>query len=161
CLECGHVGCCNSSVGRHADLHFQEVRHPVMRSFEPGEAWRWCYIDERLGWPASGSALALSPLLPPSPPAPPQLLHPPRIEPSIVVSGIDESAVATQAHEKYGALLPEDVALLLARAKAEDVADQIDGAVVVGCDSVLELDGEVHGKPADAAEATARWKRMR
>ena len=52
---------------------------------------------------------------------------------------------------------------MLARAKAEDVAasDEADDAVVVGCDSVLELDGEVHGKPVDAAEAVARWRRMR
>ena len=49
CLDCGHVGCCDSSVGRHADLHFRETGHPVMRSIEPGEAWRWCYIDELLG----------------------------------------------------------------------------------------------------------------
>jgi CPA1 family monovalent cation:H+ antiporter len=49
CLDCGHVGCCNSSVGKHADGHFREVRHPVMRSFEPGEAWRWCFVDELLG----------------------------------------------------------------------------------------------------------------
>jgi septum formation protein len=61
----------------------------------------------------------------------------------------------------------EDVALVLAKAKAEDVAARLDdfdelpdGALVLGCDSVLELDGEVHGKPADAAEAVARWKRM-
>ena len=49
CLECGHVGCCDSSVGRHADKHFHSSHHPVMRSFEPGEDWRWCYVDERLG----------------------------------------------------------------------------------------------------------------
>ncbi len=49
CLACGHVGCCDSSVERHADLHFHETGHPVMRSIEPGEAWRWCYIDEHLG----------------------------------------------------------------------------------------------------------------
>jgi CPA1 family monovalent cation:H+ antiporter len=50
CLTCGHVGCCDSSPERHADRHFQEAgHHPVMRSFETGEAWRWCYIDERLG----------------------------------------------------------------------------------------------------------------
>jgi hypothetical protein len=46
CLTCGHVGCCDSSVGRHAEEHFHETEHPVMRSFEPGEAWRWCYVDE-------------------------------------------------------------------------------------------------------------------
>ena len=49
CLGCGHVGCCDSSVGRHATAHFHETGHPVMRSFEPGEAWRWCYVDEELG----------------------------------------------------------------------------------------------------------------
>jgi CPA1 family monovalent cation:H+ antiporter len=49
CLACGHVGCCESSVGNHAAKHFAEEDHPVMRSIEPGEAWRWCYIDERLG----------------------------------------------------------------------------------------------------------------
>jgi CPA1 family monovalent cation:H+ antiporter len=49
CLSCGHVGCCDSSVGRHATGHFHETEHPVMRSFEPGEAWRWCYVDEELG----------------------------------------------------------------------------------------------------------------
>jgi monovalent cation/hydrogen antiporter len=49
CLRCGHVGCCDSSIGKHASLHFDECRHPVMRSFEPGEAWRWCYVDQHLG----------------------------------------------------------------------------------------------------------------
>jgi CPA1 family monovalent cation:H+ antiporter len=49
CLTCGHVGCCDSSIGKHADRHFAETGHPVMRSFEPGEAWRWCYVDELLG----------------------------------------------------------------------------------------------------------------
>src|SRR5690349_3845372 len=46
CLTCGHVGCCDSSPNRHATRHFHEVQHPIMRSFEPGESWRWCYIDE-------------------------------------------------------------------------------------------------------------------
>jgi monovalent cation/hydrogen antiporter len=49
CLSCGNVGCCNSSVGRHAERHFTQTTHPVVRSFEPGESWRWCYIDERIG----------------------------------------------------------------------------------------------------------------
>ena len=49
CLTCGNVGCCDSSVGSHADRHFQNTGHPVMRSFEPGEGWRWCYVDARLG----------------------------------------------------------------------------------------------------------------
>ena len=49
CTTCGQVGCCDSSEGKHADAHFHETGHPVMRSIEPGEAWRWCYVDEVLG----------------------------------------------------------------------------------------------------------------
>ncbi|RZQ61714.1 Na+/H+ antiporter [Amycolatopsis suaedae] len=49
CLECGHVGCCDSSPGRHATAHFHDSRHPVMRSHEPGESWRWCFVDRALG----------------------------------------------------------------------------------------------------------------
>ncbi|MDT4923902.1 MAG: monovalent cation/hydrogen antiporter [Pseudonocardiales bacterium] len=49
CLSCGHVGCCDSSTERHATGHYGETRHPVMRSIEPGEAWRWCYVDDLLG----------------------------------------------------------------------------------------------------------------
>jgi monovalent cation/hydrogen antiporter len=49
CLSCGNIGCCDSSVGKHADRHYDHTRHPVMRSFEPGEAWRWCYVDDLLG----------------------------------------------------------------------------------------------------------------
>ncbi|WP_405494787.1 Na+/H+ antiporter [Nocardia sp. NBC_00511] len=49
CLECGHVACCDSSPGNHATKHFNDTGHPVMRSVEPGESWRWCYIDELLG----------------------------------------------------------------------------------------------------------------
>ncbi|QFU85824.1 Na+/H+ antiporter [Amycolatopsis sp. YIM 10] len=49
CLECGHVGCCDSSVGKHASAHFHDTRHPVMRSYEPGETWRWCFVDANLG----------------------------------------------------------------------------------------------------------------
>ena len=89
------------------------------------------------------------------------------LAPYVLVSGVDEDA----ALKRYGELAPDEVALVLARAKAEAVADVLDGAsppadapdsaLVLGCDSVLELDGEVHGKPADAAEATARWQRMR
>src|SRR5262249_9866521 len=46
CLTCGHVGCCDSSPNRHATKHFQKTEHPIIRSFEPGESWRWCYVDE-------------------------------------------------------------------------------------------------------------------
>lgn len=49
CLECGHVGCCDSSPGRHASAHFESTGHPVMRSFEPGEEWRWCFVDSLVG----------------------------------------------------------------------------------------------------------------
>jgi Na+/H+ antiporter len=49
CLDCGNVGCCSSSPGNHAERHFRDTDHPVMRSFEPGEAWRWCYVDDLLG----------------------------------------------------------------------------------------------------------------
>ena len=44
-----NVGCCDSSVGRHASRHHTLTQHPVMRSFEPGESWRWCFVDERIG----------------------------------------------------------------------------------------------------------------
>ncbi|WP_344255557.1 Maf family protein [Terrabacter carboxydivorans] len=84
------------------------------------------------------------------------------VEPVVLVSEVDEDLTVAEATERYGLLEPADIALLLARAKAEDVAGRVDDEVVVlGCDSVLELDGEVHGKPADAAEAVLRWRRMR
>ena len=46
CLTCGHVGCCDSSPGKHATGHYQSTQHPVMQSFEPGQSWKWCYVDE-------------------------------------------------------------------------------------------------------------------
>ncbi|MGH3462684.1 MAG: UBP-type zinc finger domain-containing protein [Kribbellaceae bacterium] len=46
CLSCGHVGCCDSSPMRHARAHAATQGHPIVRSFEPGENWRWCYVDE-------------------------------------------------------------------------------------------------------------------
>ena len=46
CLSCGHVGCCDSSPRRHATAHHHATEHPVVRSAEPGESWRWCYVDE-------------------------------------------------------------------------------------------------------------------
>ena len=49
CLDCGHVGCCDSSPRRHAAAHYRETSHPVMASAEPGEAWRWCFVDEVTG----------------------------------------------------------------------------------------------------------------
>ncbi|MBP2705715.1 UBP-type zinc finger domain-containing protein [Microbispora sp. RL4-1S] len=49
CLDCGHIGCCDSSPSKHATAHFHETGHPVVQSYEPGEEWRWCYVDQRLG----------------------------------------------------------------------------------------------------------------
>jgi uncharacterized UBP type Zn finger protein len=45
CLSCGHVGCCDNSKNKHATKHFHKTAHPVVRSFEPGENWIWCYAD--------------------------------------------------------------------------------------------------------------------
>jgi Zn-finger in ubiquitin-hydrolases and other protein len=46
CLECGHVACCDNSPRRHATAHWHATQHPIMRSFQPGEQWGWCYVDE-------------------------------------------------------------------------------------------------------------------
>jgi uncharacterized UBP type Zn finger protein len=46
CLSCGHVGCCDSSKNKHATKHFHRTKHAIMQSAEPGEDWRWCYVDE-------------------------------------------------------------------------------------------------------------------
>jgi len=78
------------------------------------------------------------------------------VEPVVIVSGVDEDQV--------DGLPPAEHALQLAELKSAAVAARDDvptGALVLGCDSVLELDGEVLGKPDDAADATARWQRMR
>ena len=98
------------------------------------------------------------------------------VDPLVRVSSVDEDAAVTAAEAAAGqALEAADVALLLARAKAEDVVAALDvddavgevdsrpapGVLVLGCDSVLEIDGAVHGKPADAAEAGVRWRLMR
>ncbi|MCW2638419.1 MAG: zinc finger, UBP-type [Dactylosporangium sp.] len=49
CLSCGYVGCCDSSPRRHAMRHFGQTQHPVIRSFETGELWRWCFVDDAIG----------------------------------------------------------------------------------------------------------------
>ena len=58
CMTCGHVGCCDSSPHKHATAHFHKIGHPIIRTFEPGENWGWCYIDEveldPTGWPVLG-----------------------------------------------------------------------------------------------------------
>ncbi|WP_049575032.1 Maf family protein [Streptomyces sp. SBT349] len=83
------------------------------------------------------------------------LLREAGLAPEVIVSGVDEDGVR--------AADPAELARLLAEAKAEAVAGRPEaaGALVVGCDSVLELDGRAFGKPADAEEAIARWKAMR
>jgi uncharacterized UBP type Zn finger protein len=48
CLTCGHVGCCDQSKNKHATRHFRATGHPLISSLEPGEDWRWCYVDEVL-----------------------------------------------------------------------------------------------------------------
>ncbi|WP_439592480.1 UBP-type zinc finger domain-containing protein [Microbacterium sp.] len=47
CAKCGHVGCCDDSLNKHATAHWHESGHPVMQSFEPGEDWFWDYRTER------------------------------------------------------------------------------------------------------------------
>lgn len=60
CMTCGHVGCCDSSKNEHATAHFRATGHPIMKSFEPGGNWGWCYIDEErleaVSWPIRGPA---------------------------------------------------------------------------------------------------------
>ena len=48
CQVCGQIGCCDSSPNRHATAHYEETRHPIVRSLEPREHWSWCYEDELL-----------------------------------------------------------------------------------------------------------------
>jgi len=83
------------------------------------------------------------------------LLRQAGMDPEVIVSGVDEDAITAPT--------PADLALALAEAKASVVAalPEAQGALVIGCDSVLELDGQALGKPADAEEATSRWKSMR
>lgn len=97
------------------------------------------------------------------------------IDALVSVSGVDEAAVLARAQEVAGPLEPEDVVLVLAKAKAESVAGALAARdpevvpaqappgdlLVLGCDSMLELDGSVVGKPADAEEARQRWRAMR
>jgi uncharacterized UBP type Zn finger protein len=46
CLTCGHVGCCDESLNRHASTHARTMDHPLIRSFEPDESWIWCFVDQ-------------------------------------------------------------------------------------------------------------------
>ncbi|QTE28783.1 Maf family protein [Pengzhenrongella sicca] len=88
------------------------------------------------------------------------------IDALVVSSEVDEEAVLAAARARFGTLEPADAVLVLAQAKAQWVVeDQVesdgDDLLYLGCDSMLELDGEIFGKPADAAQATARWRTMR
>ena len=56
CLECGRILCCNSSPMRHAQAHAETHEHPLVQSFEPGEDWVWCYVDEALLRPQAATA---------------------------------------------------------------------------------------------------------
>jgi septum formation protein len=75
------------------------------------------------------------------------------LDPEVVVSGVDESSVTIAD--------PAELSMALARAKAQAVAPSVGEALVIGCDSVLELDGVVHGKPGTPELATERWRAMR
>ena len=46
CTSCGHIGCCDNSQGKHATAHFHGESHPLIQSYEPGEDWYWCYVDD-------------------------------------------------------------------------------------------------------------------
>jgi septum formation protein len=91
------------------------------------------------------------------------------VAPEVVVSGVDEDKVLADAAERFGELDPTDAVLVLAQAKAEDVASRLEETrddadtdlIVVGCDSMLEIDGTIVGKPADADAARERWRTMR
>ena len=48
CLICGHVGCCDDSKNKHATKHFHATQHPIIRSLEPGEDWKWCFVDQTI-----------------------------------------------------------------------------------------------------------------
>jgi uncharacterized UBP type Zn finger protein len=55
CATCGHIGCCDSSPNKHATAHFRSSHHPLVQSFEPGEDWFWCYVDD-LAFEIEGSS---------------------------------------------------------------------------------------------------------
>jgi uncharacterized UBP type Zn finger protein len=46
CLTCGHVGCCDDSKNKHASRHYRTSSHPIIQSFEPGEEWGFCFVDQ-------------------------------------------------------------------------------------------------------------------
>lgn len=46
CMECGHIGCCDSSKNKHASQHFHATNHPIIQIYDADEDWLWCYIDK-------------------------------------------------------------------------------------------------------------------
>ena len=52
CVQCGHIGCCDQSPSQHGSKHAEAEHHPIIRSFEPGEDWGWCYADQLMLEPA-------------------------------------------------------------------------------------------------------------
>jgi len=46
CRTCGHVGCCDQSMGKHGTQHFKETAHPIIEGYDPPEGWGWCFVDE-------------------------------------------------------------------------------------------------------------------
>ncbi|WP_062069526.1 Maf family protein [Demequina sediminicola] len=84
------------------------------------------------------------------------------VEPDVIVSGVDEDAILDKLRTEHPDAEPGDAVLALARAKAEHVAAEYEtNAIVLGCDSMLEIDGAIYGKPGDAETAVARWRTMR
>ena len=91
------------------------------------------------------------------------------VTPHVVVSGVDEDKVLADATDRFGELDPADAVLVLAQAKAEEVAARLEAddaeplsdVIVIGCDSMLEIDGAVVGKPADADTAREHWRSIR
>jgi uncharacterized UBP type Zn finger protein len=57
CMQCGHVGCCDSSKNKHATKHFGQTKHPLIRSIELEESWVWCYVDEMAPGEVRGRAV--------------------------------------------------------------------------------------------------------
>jgi uncharacterized UBP type Zn finger protein len=62
CLSCGHVGCCDDSKNKHATRHYHRTRHPVIRSFEPGEEWGYCYPHDALAEELPAAAAEMAPV---------------------------------------------------------------------------------------------------
>jgi len=85
------------------------------------------------------------------------------LQAEVRVSGVDEDAALAAAHARRGRQSAEDDVVVLARAKAEAIAGELPAGdtLVLGCDSLLELDGQVYGKPPSASDAVARWRTMR